>query len=142
MCIYISLSLALKVKSLVASEIYNSPKRKTSYLGQKMSTGPFLLFVALSVLISAQSKALMIMTNNDGSENHKSCSSVLARIGCVIDYTSRVGKEQRIAIEMAVQDHVFIDSSSSSFCAKLDLIIKDSQGNPARATTRGNNYSI
>ncbi|EXC32858.1 hypothetical protein L484_009558 [Morus notabilis] len=35
-------------------------------------------------------------------------------------------------MEMAVQDHILSDSTT---CIKLDLHLKDSRGNPARATT-------
>ncbi|KAI5354468.1 hypothetical protein L3X38_007363 [Prunus dulcis] len=51
-----------------------------------------------------------------------------ARVGCVIDHSSRVGKEQKVAMEMAIQD------LSKSICARVDLHLKDSQGNSARAT--------
>lgn len=51
----------------------------------------------------------------------------IARIGGVIDYSTRMGKEQKIAMEMAVQDIYH------STCDKFDLLLQDSQGIPARA---------
>ncbi|KAH0989948.1 hypothetical protein GBA52_001431 [Prunus armeniaca] len=51
----------------------------------------------------------------------------IAGIGVVVDYSSRVGKEQKIAMKMAIQDLFH------STCARLDLHLKDSQGNSAGA---------
>ncbi|XVF36282.1 hypothetical protein REPUB_Repub19eG0044700 [Reevesia pubescens] len=53
------------------------------------------------------------------------------RIGGVIDYSSRTGKEQRIAMEMAIRD--FHQSS----CSKQQLVLRftDSQGSSARAAS-------
>ncbi|CAL8996363.1 unnamed protein product [Prunus brigantina] len=51
----------------------------------------------------------------------------IAGIGVVIDYSSRVGKEKKIAMKMAIQDLFH------STCARLDLHLKDSQGNSAGA---------
>ncbi|PQQ15592.1 glutamate receptor 2.9-like [Prunus yedoensis var. nudiflora] len=51
----------------------------------------------------------------------------IAGIGGVVDYGSRVGKEQKIAMKMAIQDLFH------STCARLDLHLKDSQGNSAGA---------
>ncbi|KAJ4838990.1 hypothetical protein Tsubulata_048868, partial [Turnera subulata] len=56
---------------------------------------------------------------------------VLGSVGGVIDYSSRVGKEQRIAIEMAVQDF-----SNSNNCSKqLALWLEDSSGSLAKAAS-------
>ncbi|XWS25609.1 hypothetical protein CRYUN_Cryun27aG0082500 [Craigia yunnanensis] len=52
------------------------------------------------------------------------------RIGGVVDYRSRAGKEQRIAMEMAIQD--FHRSTCSN---QLVLRFKDSQGGSARAAS-------
>ncbi|TXG54187.1 hypothetical protein EZV62_019443 [Acer yangbiense] len=54
-------------------------------------------------------------------------------IGGVIDYSSRVGKEQMIAMEMAVQDFQY----RSTACCKLQMVLhfKDSRGNLARAAS-------
>lgn len=55
----------------------------------------------------------------------------IAGIGVVVDYSSRVGKEQKIAMKMAIQDLFH------STCARLDLHLKDSQGNSAGAIAGG-----
>ncbi|KAL3514526.1 hypothetical protein ACH5RR_027243 [Cinchona calisaya] len=55
---------------------------------------------------------------------------VIGSIGAVFDKSSRVGKEQAIAVEMAVHD--FIHWSN---CSKLILHFQDSQGKPARAAS-------
>ena len=60
----------------------------------------------------------------------------IVKIGVVIDHTSRVGKEQRIAMQMAAQQ------ISHSTCLKLELLLKDSKGSPAKATASGNSISI
>ncbi|KAL5558846.1 hypothetical protein UlMin_035057 [Ulmus minor] len=88
----------------------------------------FFLFIPPFVLLAvAESKAKV---NVDGGI--KSCEAIkeelsVARIGGVINLKSRMGKEQKIAMEMARDD------ISRSTCAKLDLHLKDSQANPARA---------
>jgi len=54
-------------------------------------------------------------------------------IGAVLDLGSLMGKQQKIAMEIAVEE--FNNQSSSS---KLDLQIKDSHGNSARVIASGN----
>ncbi|KAK6256583.1 hypothetical protein QUC31_000042 [Theobroma cacao] len=55
---------------------------------------------------------------------------ITRRIGVVIDYSSRAGKEQRIAMEMAIQD--FHHSTCSGH---LVLCFKDTNGSSARAAS-------
>ena len=57
----------------------------------------------------------------------------IGSIGVVVDQSSRVGKEQKIGVEMAVHDF-----NRESHCSKVDLHIQDSQGNSARAASAGN----
>ncbi|KAL5558844.1 hypothetical protein UlMin_035055 [Ulmus minor] len=94
---------------------------------RKISTCFYSFFLLFVMLVMTGSKA----TFNGYKENKKSCEAakevVLARIGGVIDLTCRVGKEQKIAMEMALEDIY------NSTCDKLDLHLKDSQGKPARA---------
>ncbi|KAM1177301.1 hypothetical protein COP2_017197 [Malus domestica] len=85
-----------------------------------MLRGLSFFLVLLSFVSSAKA--------NGREEKCQVTQQITARIGCVIDLSSRVGKEQKIAMEMAVQD-LF-----KSTCAKVDLHLKDSQGNSARAT--------
>ncbi|KAL2504233.1 Glutamate receptor 2.7 [Abeliophyllum distichum] len=54
----------------------------------------------------------------------------IRRIGSVIDQSSRIGKEQKIAIQMAVNDF-----NQLSTCSKLDLHIKDLHGKSDRAAS-------
>ena len=91
----------------------------------------FFLFITVFVLAVEESKA---KANVD--RGIKSCEAIkeelsVARIGGVINLKSRMGKEQKIAMEMARDD------ISGSTCAKLDLHLKDSQANPARAAASG-----
>ncbi|KAB2619390.1 glutamate receptor 2.5-like [Pyrus ussuriensis x Pyrus communis] len=82
---------------------------------------------------------LLLVSSVKASGREKKCQvtqQITARIGCVIDLSSRVSKEQKIAMEMAVRD-LF-----KSTCAKVDLQLKDSQGNSARATAAAINLLI
>jgi hypothetical protein len=54
-------------------------------------------------------------------------------IGVVLDLDSLMGKQHKIAMEIAVQE--FNNQLSSS---KLDLQIKDSHGNSAQVISSGN----
>ena len=78
-----------------------------------------------------------LLAGSNAKTNDRQDCLVASRIGGVIEYSSRVGKEQKIAIEMAVQHHIFINNSPT--CTALDLHLQDSRGNPARATASGNN---
>ncbi|PON94196.1 LOW QUALITY PROTEIN: hypothetical protein TorRG33x02_099340 [Trema orientale] len=66
-------------------------------------------------------------------------------IGGVVDHTTRMGKERKIAMEMAIEDSMINNfaSSSTKTCSQihldLQLHLKDSHGNPARAAATGNN---
>ena len=57
---------------------------------------------------------------------------IIGSIGGVIDKSSHVGKELKIAMEMAVHDF------RRSTCSKLVLHLRDSNGNSAHAETAGN----
>jgi len=54
-------------------------------------------------------------------------------IGAVLDLVSLMGKQQKMAMEIAVEE--FNNQSTSS---KLDLQIKDSHGNSAQVIASGN----
>lgn len=60
---------------------------------------------------------------------------IMGNIGGVIDYRSRVGKEQKVAMEMAVED--FARSSCSK---QLVLQLEDSRGDSARAASSSKAY--
>ena len=53
-------------------------------------------------------------------------------IGAVLDLGSLMGKQQKIAMEVAVQDFNRLS------CSKLDLKMKNSRGNSAQAVAGGN----
>lgn len=81
---------------------------------------------------AAAADSISFEKNNDQKKN-VGCEVVFV-IGAVIDQTSRIGKEQKIAMEMAVHDF-----NQWTHCSSLmDLHFKDSQGNSARAVSSGN----
>jgi len=71
------------------------------------------------------------------SEKINNCISttsrpIMMKIGAVLDLDSLVGKQQKIAMEIAVQEF------NSLSCSKLDLNIQNSRGISARAIASGN----
>ena len=54
-----------------------------------------------------------------------------AIIGAIVDLSSRVGKEEKVAMEMAIED--FQNRTNQS----LVLQVKDSQGKPIHAAVAG-----
>ncbi|KAJ0025156.1 hypothetical protein Pint_08770 [Pistacia integerrima] len=76
----------------------------------------------------------------EASQRKKKCpepeqtdARVIGRIGGVIDLSSRVGKEQKIGMEMAVTDF----HRSTACSEKLVLHLKDSHGNIRGAVSGG-----
>lgn len=61
---------------------------------------------------------------------------VVGNVGGVINLHTRVGKEQKVAMELAVQD--FHESS----CYSMVLHLKDSSRNSDRAASAGNKHCI
>lgn len=90
--------------------------------GRKHWVSSFVGFVFLLVLLNQLVEASAISS---------SCRHIA--IGVVTDQSSRMGRQQKIAIEMALQTFHF----SASF-PKLELFNNDSNGNSARAITSGN----
>ncbi|KAI3465350.1 hypothetical protein Pfo_022013 [Paulownia fortunei] len=80
----------------------------------------FFLFLLCCLLLLVESKTSSI---SEACPKHQQPATL--SIGVVIDLRSRVGKEQKVAMEMAVQDF--------HHCLNLFLHIKDSNGNSARA---------
>ncbi|XP_062023537.1 glutamate receptor 2.7-like isoform X1 [Rosa rugosa] len=68
------------------------------------------------------------LANGRGDRCQKTQQHRVARIGAVVDFTSRVGKEQRIAMDLAIQDLLH------SSCLTVNLDLRDSQGNSAKST--------
>jgi len=60
------------------------------------------------------------------------CSRSIMSIGAVLDLSSQIGKHQKIAMEIAVQDF------NRFSCSKLLLKIKNSNGSSAQAVASGN----
>ncbi|CAH1454312.1 unnamed protein product [Lactuca virosa] len=88
----------------------------------KVSTS-FLFFFGAFVL------EMSIVHANHG--NFQNCSkSQHAGIGVVVEKSSRVGREQTIAMDMAIHDICRITKTA---CSCPILYVKDSQGNPARS---------
>jgi hypothetical protein len=83
----------------------------------------------LLLLLTVGSKAI---TPEGGGEKNCPSTETAASVGAVFYYSSRVGKEQKVAMDMAVQDLHHLNCSK-----QLALQLKDSHGNPARAISAG-----
>lgn len=91
-----------------------------------MSSFVVLFFLLGCILLLQASKGLP-----DDSKNHN--CHVLGRIGGVIYQSSRIGREQKIAMEMAIHDF----EKRSLNCSKLVLHPKDLDLNSAGAVSAG-----
>lgn len=84
---------------------------------------------------------LLVASNVKASEREDECPlthQITWNIGAVTDYNSRVGKEQKIAMEMAVQDfHRHRHRHRLTCSSKLVLHFNDSHGNSPQATSSG-----
>jgi len=85
-----------------------------------------VLSLLLSLLIWSSPKA------GDRGVHCLNSPPKVVNIGAVIDFTSRLGKEQKMAMEIAIQDVNRFSSSN-----KLVLKFYNSGGNPARAVRAG-----
>lgn len=65
-------------------------------------------------------------------ESSSQCSRSNMSIGAVLDLSSQMGKHQKIAMEIAVQDFNRLS------CSKLDLKIRNSHGDSAQPVASGN----
>jgi hypothetical protein len=93
-------------------------------LRTKMS--PLLFFfLVLPLLLESKAKAI---------EAGDNCSlithQITGKIGGVINYSSRLGKEQKVAMEMAVEDYF-----RSSCSKQLTLQLEDSGGDSSRVAS-------
>lgn len=84
----------------------------------------------LVLLLTVGSKAMA----HEGGDKDNNCpmSQTFASMGAVFNYNSRVGKEQKVAMDIAIQDLL-----SRNYSTKVVLQVKDSQGNSARAISAG-----
>ena len=81
----------------------------------------FLSFMAWVLLLSPAAAAA-----DHGGTSHSNDS-----IGVIVDYGSRVGKEQKVAMELAIDD--FYNKTNQ----RLVLHSRDSHGDPLRARISG-----
>lgn len=64
-------------------------------------------------------------------ESRNNCSRSIMSIGAVLDLSSQMGKHQKIAMQIALQEFNRLS------CSKLDLKIENSHGNSAHAVASG-----
>jgi hypothetical protein len=83
-------------------------------------------FLVLLLMVASKSMAL------EGDNNFCPTTKMVASVGAVFYYNSRVGREQKVAMDLAVQDLLRLSCSK-----QLVLQLKDSHGNSARATSAG-----
>lgn len=98
--------------------------REVTAVLHQMATTLTFTFLAL-VLLLVEKATVDGRTTTLGKEH------VRGIIGAIIDYRSRVGKEQKVAMEMAIKD-VF-DKTNQRF----DLHIKNTHSEPVQATLAG-----
>ena len=76
------------------------------------------------------------MATADGGTDSIEKADVKGSIGAILDYSSRIGKEEKVAMEMAIEE--FISQYSNQH---IDLLINDSQGEPIQAALAGKSIS-
>nr|KYP40592.1 hypothetical protein KK1_038076 [Cajanus cajan] len=69
---------------------------------------------------------------NEGREHCLITPRPIMNMGAVLDLESIMGKQQKIAMEIAVQEF------NNLSCSKMHLIVQNSRGNSARAIASGN----
>ena len=87
--------------------------------------GPLWSFLVI-VLIFTQKARVNGSTNTAGNDN------VMGVIGAIVDNSSRIGKEESVAMKMALEDFYV------KFNQSLVLHIRDSQRQPIQAALEGN----
>lgn len=89
-------------------------------------------FLVLPLLLESKAKAI---------EAGDNCSlithQITGKIGGVINYSSRLGKEQKVAMEMAVEDYF-----RSSCSTQLTLQLEDSGGDSSRVASASKALSL
>ncbi|KAF8406315.1 hypothetical protein HHK36_008401 [Tetracentron sinense] len=88
-----------------------------------------VLYLFLVFLLLSRTKSTA--TTDGATEPPTTQQVIIGTIGAIVDYSSRMGKEQKTAMEMAVQD--FYDSTGY----KMVLHLRDSYGHSARAASAG-----
>lgn len=82
-------------------------------------------FLVLLLTVASKSMALE-------GDNNCPTTKMVASVGAVFYYNCRVGREQKVAMDLAVQDLLRLSCSK-----QLVLQLKDSHGNSAQATSAG-----
>uniref|UniRef100_A0A0A0LP35 Ionotropic glutamate receptor C-terminal domain-containing protein n=1 Tax=Cucumis sativus TaxID=3659 RepID=A0A0A0LP35_CUCSA len=94
----------------------------------------YLLYFVGAVLLLVGSCSESANTNETG--NLRSCSGEnlkrVVKMGVIVDSSSRLGREQLVAIQMAFQQQHHLHFSNS--CQKFELLLRDSPDNSAQAT--------
>nr|XP_043639502.1 glutamate receptor 2.9-like [Erigeron canadensis] len=90
----------------------------------KVSSNLLCLFGTLAFVIS------FVHANHNNALSCPNSQHLVGAIGGVIEQSSRVGREQKIAMEMAVNNFCRMNNDT---CSCPILYLKDSQGNPARS---------
>jgi hypothetical protein len=85
---------------------------------------PLLSFMAILLFLAIKASTKGRAEITEGSNGKRV-------IGAIIDSSSRIGKEQKVALEMAVEDFYEVNNQS------LLLQIEDSHGEPIRAGLAG-----
>ena len=98
-----------------------------------MSLLIFSCFMCFLLLTKSTTATIYMELNQNCSMNNL---VTLGGIGGVLDLSSRVGKEQKIAMELAVQDFY------SSTCYNLPIHLKDLHGNFVHTASDGNVTSL
>lgn len=70
----------------------------------------------------------------DHNSSTQSCQNY--SLGAIVDYSSRAGKEERIAMKIAMDD-----LHARRICPRPDFHIKDSHGSPSQAIDAGKSVS-
>lgn len=100
----------------------------------------YLLCLVGAVLVLVLVGSCSESANTNETGNLRSCSGEnlkgVVKMGVIVDNSSRLGREQLVAIQMAFQqqhDHLHFSNS----CQKFELLLRNSPDNSAQATATG-----
>ena len=102
-----------------------------------------LAFLLISQKGRASISGVGVIIDNTITETNQVKSNVIS-IGAIVDYGTRIGKEEKVAMEMAIED--FNNNNHSSTSTNQSLIlkleVKDSRGEPIEAARAGIYLSV
>lgn len=81
---------------------------------------------------------LLVVVLMPSQATNLNSQKAILRIGGLMDYTSRVGKEQKVAMEIALQHISHSTSAAAAITAHLDLHLRDTGPNSASPAAAGN----